>query len=140
MDARTLTPLFCASLFEVEYLAWAIETRNRDGERWLRSAKKERETFFRPAKLRQAVLCEPTERRRGIDHWKRRIGVLVWIACHKGIAVTGFLGCRADGILETRPGQRERASDDVAVDRCDGEDANETLHAVAGASSSSCSC
>ena len=28
--------------------------------------------------------------------------------------------------------QRERASDDVVVDRCDGEDANETPHALAG--------
>ena len=42
-------------IVEVEYLAWAIETRNRDGERWLRSSKEERETFFRPAKLRQAA-------------------------------------------------------------------------------------
>jgi hypothetical protein len=42
-------------MVEVEYLAWAIETRDRDGERWLRSTKEERETFFRPAKLRQAA-------------------------------------------------------------------------------------
>lgn len=42
-------------LVEVEYLAWAIESRDRDGERWLRSTKEERETFFRPAKLRQAA-------------------------------------------------------------------------------------
>lgn len=42
-------------LVEVEYLAWAIESRDRDGERWLRSTKEERENFFRPAKLRQAA-------------------------------------------------------------------------------------
>ena len=39
----------------MEYLAWAIETRDRDGERWLRSTKEERETFVKPAKLRQAA-------------------------------------------------------------------------------------
>ena len=40
---------------EVEYLAWAIETRDRDGERWLRSDRQERESFFAPRKLRQAA-------------------------------------------------------------------------------------
>ena len=58
--------------------------------------------------------------------------VPVWIACHQGIAVSGFGGCRADGSLEIRPSQCERPSDDVVIDRCDGEDANETLHALAG--------
>ncbi|NUP12501.1 MAG: hypothetical protein HOW73_41175 [Polyangiaceae bacterium] len=41
-------------LTEVEYLAWAFETRDRDAERWLRSTHEEREEFFRPARLRRA--------------------------------------------------------------------------------------
>jgi hypothetical protein len=41
-------------IVEVEYLAWAFETRDHDAERWLRSDRKIRENFFRPAKLRQA--------------------------------------------------------------------------------------
>lgn len=41
-------------LVEVEYLAWAFQTRDQDAERWLRSTREEREAFFRPAKLRQA--------------------------------------------------------------------------------------
>ena len=41
-------------LVEVEYLAWAFQTRDEDAERWLRSTREERESFFRPAKLRQA--------------------------------------------------------------------------------------
>jgi hypothetical protein len=40
---------------EVEYLAWAIETRDRDGERWLRSDRQQRESFFTPAELRKAA-------------------------------------------------------------------------------------
>lgn len=40
---------------EIEYLAWAFETRDNDAERWLRSDPKERETFSRPAKLRLAA-------------------------------------------------------------------------------------
>jgi len=42
-------------LVEVEYLAWAMEARSGEGERWLRSDKKEREAFFTPAKLRKAA-------------------------------------------------------------------------------------
>jgi len=42
-------------MVEVEYLAWAIETRDRDGERWLRSDRQQRESFFTPAKLRKAA-------------------------------------------------------------------------------------
>ena len=42
-------------IVEVEYLAWAIDTRDRDGERWLRSNREERESFFAPAKLRKAA-------------------------------------------------------------------------------------
>lgn len=42
-------------LVEVEYLAWAFETRDRDAERWLQSNQHERESFFRPAKLRKAA-------------------------------------------------------------------------------------
>ena len=40
---------------EVEYLAWAFETRDEDAATWLRSDKKLREKFFRPAKLREAA-------------------------------------------------------------------------------------
>lgn len=42
-------------LVEVEYLAWAFETRDSDAECWLRSTEKERLDFFKPAKLRQAA-------------------------------------------------------------------------------------
>lgn len=42
-------------MVEVEYLAWAFETRNHDAERWLRSNKDERQEFFTPAKLRKAA-------------------------------------------------------------------------------------
>lgn len=42
-------------IVEVEYLAWAIDSRDRDGERWLRSDRQERESFFAPAKLRKAA-------------------------------------------------------------------------------------
>lgn len=41
-------------IVEVEYLAWAFDTRDRDAQRWLRSDRKERETFFSPRKLRAA--------------------------------------------------------------------------------------
>jgi hypothetical protein len=40
---------------EVEYLAWAFETRDGDAERWLRSTQEERLEFFKPAKLRAAA-------------------------------------------------------------------------------------
>ncbi len=42
-------------IVEIEYLAWAFDTRDQDAERWLRSDKKLREKFFRPAKLRDAA-------------------------------------------------------------------------------------
>ncbi len=42
-------------IVEVEYLAWAFQTRHKDGERWLRSNSDERRTFFKPAKLRKAA-------------------------------------------------------------------------------------
>ena len=42
-------------LVEIEYLAWAFETRDRDAERWLRSTSDERRSFFTPAKLRAAA-------------------------------------------------------------------------------------
>jgi hypothetical protein len=42
-------------IVEIEYLAWAMETRDRDGERWLRSDRHDRETFFTPRKLRNAA-------------------------------------------------------------------------------------
>ena len=41
-------------LVEIEYLAWAFQTRDKDAERWLRSTREERESFFKPCKLRQA--------------------------------------------------------------------------------------
>ncbi len=42
-------------IVEIEYLAWAMETRDSDGERWLRSDRSLRESFFTPAKLRKAA-------------------------------------------------------------------------------------
>jgi len=42
-------------LVEIEYLAWAFETRDGDAERWLRSNSNERQSFFTPAKLRAAA-------------------------------------------------------------------------------------
>ncbi len=42
-------------LVEVEYLAWAFETKNEDSTRWLRSTREERRDFFTPAKLRVAA-------------------------------------------------------------------------------------
>lgn len=42
-------------MVEIEYLAWAFQTRDRDGERWLRSSADERRSFFTPAKLRKAA-------------------------------------------------------------------------------------
>ena len=56
MDGR---PYAAAALLrqivEIEYLAWAIATREGDGERWLRSTRQQREAFFTPAKLRKAA-------------------------------------------------------------------------------------
>ena len=34
-------------LVEIEYLAWAFRTRDKDAERWLRSTREERESFFK---------------------------------------------------------------------------------------------
>lgn len=42
-------------LVEVEYLAWAFETKDEESARWLRSSKEERLTFFTPAKLRKSA-------------------------------------------------------------------------------------
>ncbi|MBA15240.1 MAG: hypothetical protein CMN73_02675 [Sphingomonas sp.] len=41
-------------LVEVEYLAWAFETKDEEAARWLRSTREERERFFKPSKLRKA--------------------------------------------------------------------------------------
>ena len=41
-------------LVEIEYLAWAFETKHEDAARWLRSDREERRNFFTPAKLRSA--------------------------------------------------------------------------------------
>lgn len=42
-------------MVEIEYLAWAFETRHKDAQRWLRSTSDERRAFFTPAKLREAA-------------------------------------------------------------------------------------
>lgn len=42
-------------MVEIEYLAWAFETRDREAERWLRSNEQQRQDFFKPAKLRKAA-------------------------------------------------------------------------------------
>lgn len=42
-------------MVEIEYLAWAFESRDNDAQRWLRSNADERRTFFTPAKLRKAA-------------------------------------------------------------------------------------
>jgi hypothetical protein len=42
-------------MVEIEYLAWAFQTRDKDAERWLRSNADERREFFTPAKLRAAA-------------------------------------------------------------------------------------
>jgi hypothetical protein len=42
-------------MVEIEYLAWAFETRDGDAERWLRSNQEDRQKFFTPAKLRAAA-------------------------------------------------------------------------------------
>lgn len=41
-------------LVEVEYLAWAFETKDHESAKWLRSTHQEREQFFKPSKLRSA--------------------------------------------------------------------------------------
>lgn len=56
VDGRTYAAAaLIRQMVEIEYLAWAFETRNHDAERWLRSSKDEREEFFAPAKLRKAA-------------------------------------------------------------------------------------
>jgi hypothetical protein len=42
-------------LVEIEYLAWAFEAQDQEGQRWLRSSQSERQSFFAPAKLRKAA-------------------------------------------------------------------------------------
>jgi len=42
-------------MVEIEYLAWAFHTRDKDAERWLRSDAEVRRQFFTPAKLRAAA-------------------------------------------------------------------------------------
>lgn len=42
-------------LVEVEYLAWAFETKDEEAARWLRSTHEERIQFFAPAKIRKAA-------------------------------------------------------------------------------------
>jgi hypothetical protein len=55
-DGRTYAAAaLTRQLVEVEYLAWAFETRDEDAARWLRSDRAEREAFFTPRKLRLAA-------------------------------------------------------------------------------------
>jgi hypothetical protein len=42
-------------MVEIEYLAWAFQSRDREAERWLRSSRDERQNFFSPKKLRAAA-------------------------------------------------------------------------------------
>ena len=42
-------------LVEVEYLVWAIDVREQDGTRWLRSNRETRRSSFSPARLRKAA-------------------------------------------------------------------------------------
>jgi hypothetical protein len=51
-------------IVEVEYLAWAFDARDGSGEKWLRSSRRERESFFSPSKLRQAA----AGKFRGVDY------------------------------------------------------------------------
>jgi hypothetical protein len=51
-------------LVEVEYLAWAFETKDEEAARWLRSTQDERKSFFTPAKLRAAA----GKHFRGVDY------------------------------------------------------------------------
>ena len=76
--------------------------------------------------IESLFLRQPDEGCGRINHRERGIGVAAWITCHKGVAAAGFGRRRADGIFEIRPRQRECPSDDVVIDRSDGEDANES--------------
>lgn len=40
-------------IVEVEYLAWAFATKAGDAKAWLNASRRERESFFRPARLRE---------------------------------------------------------------------------------------
>jgi hypothetical protein len=42
-------------MVEIEYLAWAFQTGDNEGAKWLRSNAEERRSFFTPAKLRKAA-------------------------------------------------------------------------------------
>jgi hypothetical protein len=42
-------------MVEIEYLAWAFQTRDSDAQAWLRSTKEQREKFFAPRILRAAA-------------------------------------------------------------------------------------
>lgn len=42
-------------MVEIEYLAWAFETRDGDARCWLRSNEQQRQEFFKPSKLRAAA-------------------------------------------------------------------------------------
>lgn len=42
-------------MVEIEYLAWAFESKDEEAARWIRSNRDERRNFFTPAKLRAAA-------------------------------------------------------------------------------------
>jgi hypothetical protein len=78
-------------MVEIEYLAWAFESRDRDAERWLRSDKDDQHDFFKPqsfgpqhkegfaAKIRATIA-------KWVGIWSRRLAFF--------IAVTlPFLNC-----------------------------------------------
>src|ERR1700730_3113518 len=53
--ANMLQRQLLRQMVEIEYLAWAVETRGGDGERWLRSDQQQRQSFCTPVKLRKAA-------------------------------------------------------------------------------------
>ncbi|WP_375404639.1 hypothetical protein [uncultured Sphingomonas sp.] len=56
MDGRAYAgSALIRQLVEIEYLAWAFETKDAEAARWLRSTREERQSFFTPAKLRKAA-------------------------------------------------------------------------------------
>jgi hypothetical protein len=64
-DGRTYAgAALIRQLVEVEYLAWAFESKDEESAKWLRSTREERHAFFTPAKLRKAA----AGKFRGVDY------------------------------------------------------------------------
>jgi hypothetical protein len=57
-DRKYAAAALLRQMVEIEYLAWAMETRDREGELWLRSDRQQRQNFFTPSKLRKAAQGE----------------------------------------------------------------------------------